>query len=60
MLAFQQRQASLRCYIIVRFLLALTPSGIISLILIMTAERNSRSKLDSSRYLVTDLEAPLE
>jgi len=58
--AFQHRQASLRCCMMVLFLFALTPSGIISLILIITAERSSKSKLDSSRCLVTYLDAPLE
>ena len=58
--AFQHLQASLRCWRMVLDLFALTPSGIISMISFITAALNSRSKCDSSRYLVTDLAPPLE
>lgn len=58
--AFQHLQASLRCYNMVFDLFALTPSGIISIISFMTAALNSKSKCDSSRYLVTDFAPPFE
>jgi hypothetical protein len=59
-LAFQHLHASLKCYKIVLALLALTPSGIISTISLITAARNSKSNYDSTRYLVTVLAIPLE
>jgi len=59
-LAFQQRQASLKCYNIVLALLALTPSGIMSIISDITAALNSKSNCDSTLYLVTVFEIPLE
>jgi hypothetical protein len=59
-LAFQHLQASLKCYKIVLVLLALTPSGIISFISIITAALNSKSYYDSTLYLVTVLAMFLE
>ena len=44
---------------IVRALFARTPSGMMSRISAMTAERSSRSKFDSTRCLVTVLATPL-
>lgn len=59
MLAFQQRQASLRCCRIVRALFCLIPSGIMSRISCITAARSSRSKCDSTLCFVTVFATPL-
>lgn len=59
-LAFQHRQASLRCCRMVRALFCLIPSGIMSRISCITAARSSRSKWDSTRCLVTVLATPFE
>ena len=60
MLAFQQRQASLRCCRMVRALFCLIPSGIMSRMSCITAARSSRSKWLSTRCFVTVLATPLE
>ena len=58
MLAFQHRQASLRCWRIVRALFCLIPSGIMSMMSCITDARNSRSKWDSTLCFVTVLATP--
>lgn len=60
MLAFQHLQDSLRCCKMVLALFCLIPSGIMSNISCITAARNSKSKWDSTRCLVTVLATPLE
>ncbi|TNN38637.1 hypothetical protein EYF80_051200 [Liparis tanakae] len=60
MLAFQHLQDSLRCCRMVLALFCLMPSGIMSRMSCITAARNSRSKWDSTRCLVTVLATPLE
>lgn len=60
MLAFQQRQASLRCCRIVRALFCLMPSGIMSRMSCITAALSSRSKCDSTRCFVTVFATPFE
>jgi hypothetical protein len=58
--AFQHLHASLKCYNIVFALLALTPSGIISIISDITAALNSKSNYDSTLYFVTVFDIPFE
>lgn len=60
MLAFQQRQASLRCCRMVRALFCLIPSGIMSRMSCITAARSSRSKWLSTRCFVTVFATPFE
>lgn len=60
MFAFQQRHASDKCWSIVLALFCLIPSGIMSTMSCITEARNSKSKCDSTRCLVTVLATPLE
>lgn len=60
MFAFQHLQDSLRCCRMVLALFCLIPSGIMSKMSCITAARNSRSKWDSTRCLVTVFATPFE
>jgi len=60
MFAFQHRQASERCCMMVFVLFALIPSGIISWISAITACLNSKSNYDSTLYFVIVLAIPFE